>query len=95
MVGDFFSDFASSFKFMSYVRIDVIFTGCEFDIFIIKICRVSDIEVWIKGFKEDEIKLFNKRGKFLKILVIRFICYDFSIIKSGFLLIVDFKLRWV
>lgn len=95
MVGDFYSDLASSLKLMSYVRIDATLTGCESDIFITKICRVSDTEAWIKGFKEDEIKLFNKRGKLLKTLAIRPTCHDFSTTKSGSLLTVDPKLRWV
>lgn len=95
MVGDFYSDLASSLKLMSYVRIDATLTGCESDIFITKISRVSDTEAWIKGFKEDEIKLFNKRGKLLKTLAIRPTCHDFSTTKSGSLLTVDPKLRWV
>ena len=91
MVGDFYSDLVSSLKMMSYVRIDSTLTACESDVFITKICRVSDTEAWVRGFKEDEIKMFNKRGKLLKTLPFKPTCHDFDTTKSGSLLTVDPK----
>lgn len=95
MVGNFYSDLVSSLKPMSYVRIDSTLTACEPDIFITKICQVNYTNAWIKGFKEEEIKMYAKRGKLLKTMPFKPTCYDFATTKSGSLLTVDPKLRCV
>ncbi|XP_062607234.1 uncharacterized protein LOC134269027 [Saccostrea cucullata] len=95
MVGDFYSDLASSLKLMSYVRIDSTLTPCESDIFISKICQVSNTEAWVKGFREDELKMYNKQGKLLKTMPLKPTCHDFATTKSGMLMTVDPKMHCV